>query len=46
MFANAFKKHKYEGKYFIVYCTKSSIFHFVVEEKRLSMKFISRLLML
>lgn len=32
MFANAFKKHKYEGDYFYCYCTKSSHFSFVVEE--------------
>src|SRR5215213_9177473 len=32
MFANAFKKHKYEGKYFYCYCTKSSHFSFVVQE--------------
>ncbi len=32
MFAAAFKKHKYEGKYFYCYCTKSSHFSFVVEE--------------
>ncbi|HWJ28130.1 MAG TPA: hypothetical protein VNS32_16415, partial [Flavisolibacter sp.] len=32
MFANAFKRHKYEGKYFYCYCTKSSHFSFVVEE--------------
>jgi arginine decarboxylase len=32
MFADAFKKHKYEGKYFYCYCTKSSHFSFVVEE--------------
>src|SRR5213075_95104 len=32
MFAVAFKKHKYEGKYFYCYCTKSSHFSFVVEE--------------
>ena len=32
MFANAFKKHKYEGKYFYCYCTKSSHFSYVVEE--------------
>src|SRR5690349_5555489 len=32
MFENAFKKHKYEGKYFYCYCTKSSHFSFVVEE--------------
>ena len=32
MFANAFKKHKYEGEYNYCYCTKSSHFSFVVEE--------------
>ncbi|TKK67791.1 arginine decarboxylase [Ilyomonas limi] len=32
MFENAFKRHKYEGKYFYCYCTKSSHFSFVVEE--------------
>ena len=32
MFASAFKKHKYEGKYFYCYCTKSSHFSFMVEE--------------
>ncbi len=32
MFANAFKKHKYEGKYHYCYCTKSSHFSFIVEE--------------
>lgn len=32
MFANAIKKHKYEGNYFYCYCTKSSHFSFVVEE--------------
>lgn len=32
MFANAFKKYKYEGKYQYCYCTKSSHFSFVVEE--------------
>src|SRR5437868_4985593 len=32
MFATSFKKHKYEGKYFYCYCTKSSHFSFVVEE--------------
>src|SRR5215218_6321328 len=32
MFANAIKKHKYEGQYFYCYCTKSSHFSFVVEE--------------
>lgn len=32
LFANAFKKHKYDGKYHYCYCTKSSHFSFVVEE--------------
>src|ERR1700712_1550881 len=32
MFANAFKKHKYEGKYLYCYCTKSSHFSFIIEE--------------
>lgn len=32
MFANAFKKHKYEGQYNYCYCTKSSHFSFVIEE--------------
>ncbi len=32
MFANALKKHKYEGSYNYCYCTKSSHFSFVVEE--------------
>jgi arginine decarboxylase len=32
MFADAFKKHKYEGEYFYCYCTKSSHFSFIVEE--------------
>src|SRR5215510_3444763 len=32
MFAAAFKKYKYEGKYNYCYCTKSSHFSFVVEE--------------
>ncbi|MEO6668034.1 MAG: arginine decarboxylase [Ferruginibacter sp.] len=32
MFANAFKKHKYTGKYNYCYCTKSSHFSFIVEE--------------
>ncbi len=32
MFAAAFKKHKYEGKYNYCYCTKSSHFSFIVEE--------------
>ena len=32
MFAAAFKKHKYEGKYYYCYCTKSSHFSYVVEE--------------
>ena len=32
MFNIAMKKHKYEGKYFYCYCTKSSHFSFIVEE--------------
>jgi arginine decarboxylase len=32
MFENAFKKHRYEGKYNYCYCTKSSHFSFIVEE--------------
>ena len=32
MFANAYKKHKYEGSYNYCYCTKSSHFSFVIEE--------------
>lgn len=32
MFATAFKKHKYEGKYNYCYCTKSSHFSFIIEE--------------
>src|SRR4051812_8897323 len=32
MFSAAFKKHRYEGKYFYCYCTKSSHFSFIVEE--------------
>src|SRR6201992_3470614 len=32
MFATAFKRHHYEGKYFYCYCTKSSHFSFIVEE--------------
>ena len=32
MFAVAFKKHKYEGKYYYCYCTKSSHFSFILEE--------------
>lgn len=32
MFADAMKKHRYEGKYYYCYCTKSSHFSFVVEE--------------
>ncbi len=32
MFAAAFKKHKYAGKYNYCYCTKSSHFSFIVEE--------------
>ena len=32
MFANAMKKHKYEGSYNYCYCTKSSHFSFIIEE--------------
>ena len=32
MFADAIKKHKFEGEYFYCYCTKSSHFSFIVEE--------------
>ena len=32
MFARAFKKHQYDGKYNYCYCTKSSHFSFIVEE--------------
>src|SRR5664279_4323785 len=32
MFAAAIARHKYEGKYFYCYCTKSSHFSFIVEE--------------
>jgi len=32
MFADAIKKHKYDGKYVYCYCTKSSHFSFIVEE--------------
>src|SRR3954454_5826702 len=32
MFANAIKKHRYEGAYNYCYCTKSSHFSFIVEE--------------
>lgn len=32
MFANAFKKYKYEGSYNYCYCTKSSHFSYIVEE--------------
>src|ERR1700730_18702315 len=32
MFANAIKRHRYEGKYHYCYCTKSSHFSFIVEE--------------
>ncbi|HRX93443.1 MAG TPA: arginine decarboxylase, partial [Chitinophagaceae bacterium] len=32
MFANAFKKYRYEGKYHYCYCTKSSHFSFVLDE--------------
>ncbi|MEO8960829.1 MAG: arginine decarboxylase, partial [Ginsengibacter sp.] len=30
MFANAIKKHKYEGQYNYCYCTKSSHFSFII----------------
>lgn len=32
MFANALKKHKYDGEYNYCYCTKSSHFSFIIEE--------------
>lgn len=32
LFAEAIKKHRYEGKYYYCYCTKSSHFSFMVEE--------------
>jgi arginine decarboxylase len=32
MFATAMARHRYEGKYFYCYCTKSSQFSYVVEE--------------
>lgn len=32
MFQEAIKKHRYEGKYYYCYCTKSSQFSFIVEE--------------
>ena len=32
MFANAYKKYKYEGDYNYCYCTKSSHFSFILEE--------------
>jgi len=32
MFNAAIKKHRYDGKYFYCYCTKSSHFSFIVEE--------------
>ncbi|NCX96251.1 MAG: arginine decarboxylase [Chitinophagia bacterium] len=32
MFADAIKKHKYEGNYYYCYCTKSSHFSFILEE--------------
>lgn len=32
IFANAIKKHKYDGRYNYCYCTKSSHFSFIVEE--------------
>jgi arginine decarboxylase len=35
MFANAFKKHKYEGAYNYCYCTKSSHFSFHPVEETL-----------
>ena len=45
MFASAFKKHKYEGKYNYCYCTKSSHFSFIVEEALEDMIFTWKLLM-
>ncbi len=32
LFADAFKRHKYDGNYYHCYCTKSSHFSFIVEE--------------
>jgi arginine decarboxylase len=32
MFKTAIKKHRYDGKYYYSYCTKSSHFSFVIEE--------------
>ena len=32
LFNDAIKKHKYDGKYYYCYCTKSSHFSFIVEE--------------
>ncbi len=32
LFKNAIKKHRYEGKYYYSYCTKSSHFSFVIQE--------------
>ena len=32
MFNDAIKKHRYDGKYYYCYCTKSSHFSFIVEE--------------
>jgi len=32
MFANAIKRHRYDGKYYYCYCTKSSHFSFILEE--------------
>ncbi|HVB04232.1 MAG TPA: hypothetical protein VNE41_11000 [Chitinophagaceae bacterium] len=32
MFQEAIKKHRYDGKYYYCYCTKSSHFSFIVEE--------------
>lgn len=32
LFNDAIKKHRYDGKYYYCYCTKSSHFSFIVEE--------------
>jgi arginine decarboxylase len=32
LFKDAIRKHRYEGKYFYCYCTKSSYFSFILEE--------------
>ncbi|GAA4315463.1 arginine decarboxylase [Compostibacter hankyongensis] len=32
MFADAIRKHRYDGQYYYCYCTKSSHFSFIVEE--------------